>query len=101
MDRIRLLAQHATREEEVLPGPRLVDWVAKKVRRVLRDHERSVAVPMNPVAKAGYRRVRAEQVARGTLPQRNDESRRDQVDLPVQIRAARLCLDRFRRPIVR
>ena len=57
---------------------------------MIRDDQRRAAVAMHAIAQARDRRVDVEQRARRALAQRDDQLRRDQLDLPIEIRAARL-----------
>src|SRR6185437_14753732 len=94
------VAQRAPREQQIFPRLRLVDRRAQQVRRVIRDDQRRAAVAVHAIAKARDRRVDAEQRARGAFAERDDQIRRDELDLPIEVGAAGGGLERLRRAIV-
>src|SRR5512139_467480 len=69
------------REEQVLPGLRLVGEVPQQVGRVVGDDERDAAMGMDPAPEAREARLLAREPHGGGLAQRDDDLRPDELDL--------------------
>src|SRR5579862_1615181 len=93
------LAERPSREQQVLPGLRLVAGGAQQVGRMVRDDQRRAAIAVHAVAKARDRRIDFEQRTRGASAERDDQRRRDELDLTIQIGPACRDLERLRRAI--
>ena len=68
-------AESALREEQVLPGLRLVGEVSQQVGRVVGDDERDAAIGVDLAAQACQARLVAREADRGGLAQRDDVGR--------------------------
>src|SRR5690606_11249030 len=95
----RLSIDDLPQKLEVLPRRAQPLWAAQQVCRMIRRDDRNAMPPVHAAAQRADAVGLAHQRLRGERADRQQRPRRDQLDLPFQIRHARRDLVRLRIPV--
>ncbi len=88
--------EYSTGELDIFPGGALPGRIPEERGGVIRDDQRHAVVAVNLASQLADRELRLQQRLRRERPEREDHLRADQLDLPNEVRTARLNFFRQR-----